>query len=432
MARDLITGLFNFEESKKEIIYLDIDQVIPSLENFYSMKESDILKMARSIEAVGEIKQPLLVKNLDNGTYEIIAGHKRRAGAMQLVNEGKNEYRNLPCIVEQENIDNELSLILTNATQRELSAFEKMKQVEILREYLEKNEIEGNKREIISELMSLSKSEVGRLENISRNLGDSLKEEFAAGTIATGTANEIASMPREQQEEVEKIIQEHGSIKMGEVKAIKSGVDDKEEDKPLAGQMKVEDYPGLLTEEMQQEKMERERKKLIEIYFEHCDFYKEKILNICLEANKSNVEKAKEIQKFLAPNGYSSEGSSVIDYTFRGYASGLRLGSLREKIDTQSYTYVQFLKYTEELFLEEIENLKRNKVSKSESISDSEFLHAIDVTWKKCLRDYELSLKNPEAIPRATLLKFRILKEAMDMYRSNYMAEKEAEDDTQF
>lgn len=50
----------------------------------------------------------------------------------------------------------------------------------------------------------------------------------------------------------------------------------------------------------------------------------------------------------------------------------------------------------------------------------------------KCLRDYELSLKNPEAIPRATLLKFRILKEAMDMYRSNYMAEKEAEDDTQF
>ena len=91
MARDLITGLFNFEESKKEIIYLDIDQVIPSLENFYSMKESDILKMARSIEAIGEIKQPLLVKNLDNGTYEIIAGHKRRAGAMQLVNEGKNE-----------------------------------------------------------------------------------------------------------------------------------------------------------------------------------------------------------------------------------------------------------------------------------------------------------------------------------------------------
>ena len=79
--------------------------------------------------------------------------------------------------------------------------------------------------------------------------------------------------------------------------------------------------------------------------------------------------------------------------------------------------------------MEEIENLKRNKVSKSENISDSEFLHAIDVTWKKCLRDYELSLKNPEAIPRATLLKFRILKEAMDMYRSNYMAEEEAKRD---
>lgn len=313
MARDLITGLFNFEESKKEIIYLDIDQVIPSLENFYSMKESDILKMARSIEAVGEIKQPLLVKNLDNGTYEIIAGHKRRAGAMQLVNEGKNEYRDLPCIVEQEDIDNELSLILTNATQRELSAFEKMKQVQILKGYLEKNNVEGNKREIISELLNISKSEIGRLEHINKNLAEPLKEHFENGKIATGTANEIASMSTEQQQKVDEIIKENGTIKMGEVKAIKEDKKDKEEDKPIEGQMQIE-----------------------------------------------------------------SERNS---------------------------------------------KMKRDIVD----VSDSEFMDALENTWKKAHRDYQMAIENPDAIPKKTFLKMKIIKEAMDMYRSNYKEEQEVE-----
>lgn len=337
MARDLITGLLNLsgvkESLKKEVVYLDIELVYPSLENFYSMKEEDILKMARAIEAVGEIKQPLLVKRTGTDVYEVIAGHKRRAGAMYLINEGKEEYRDLPCIIEEEGVENELALILTNSTQRELSAFEKMKQIEILKNYLEKNAVQGNKREIISELMNISKSEIGRLENINKNLTEPLKEAFESGKIATGTANEIASMSTEQQQKVDEIIKENGTIKMGEVKAIKEDKKDKEEDKPIEGQMQIEQYTEVLTDEMKQEIVERQ-----------------------IESERNS-------------------------------------------------------------------KMKRDIVN----VSDSEFMDALENTWKKAHRDYQMAIENPDAIPKKTFLKMKIIKEAMDMYRSNYKEEQEVE-----
>ena len=146
MPRDLINGLLNMNigqvnEKKVGIVYLDLDEVLPSDDNFYHIHDDDIKMMAYAIEAVGQIEQPLLVKKIaDSDKYELIAGHKRRAGANYLVEQGKGEYRTLPCIVKDESIENELSLILTNSTQRELTSFEKMKQVEILRNYIEKYE----------------------------------------------------------------------------------------------------------------------------------------------------------------------------------------------------------------------------------------------------------------------------------------------------
>lgn len=332
MARDLINSLLNMNigqasEKKIGIVYLDIDKVVPSDDNFYHINDDDIQMMAYAIEAVGQIEQPLLVKKIDSDKYELIAGHKRRAGANYLVAQGKEEFRTLPCIVKDESIENELSLILTNSTQRELTSFEKMKQVEILKNYIEKHEIKGNKREIISQLINLSKSEVGRLENISKNLTEPLKEKFEAGTIATGTANMIASMPVEQQEQVHEIIKENGTVKMGEVKAIKeeSAVEEKKEDKPIEGQMQIEDYPEVLTDEMKEEN----RKKKVE-----------------------------------------------------------------------------------------------------NDISDADFMNVLEKTWIFCCDNYERAAKNQSEIAKKDLLKLRIIKEALDMYRSNYKAEKETNYDT--
>lgn len=330
MARDLITGLLNINigqasEKKIGIVYLDIDKVVPSDDNFYHINDDDIQMMAYAIEAVGQIEQPLLVKKIsDSDKYELIAGHKRRAGANYLVEQGKKEFRTLPCIIKDESIENELSLILTNATQRELTSFEKMKQVEILRNYIEKYEIKGNKREIISSIINLSKSEIGRLENINKNLAEPLKEHFESGVIATGTANEIASMPPDKQQEVGKIIKEHGTIKMGEVKAIKEKL--LEEEQQIEGQMETHDYPECIPDE-----------------------------EIVAESTKTEKQ--------------------------------------------------------EESF-----------------VSDAEFRRMLEEVWKEAHKNYNLA-KKPNAVPKEVLIQLQILKEAMDMYRNNYIAEEEGKRD---
>lgn len=273
MARDLINEVLSISaQNNNGITYLDIVNVIPSDKNFYHIHQKDVEMMAYSIEAIGQIEQPLIVKQVDSNNYELIAGHKRRAGALFLVEQGKEEYRKLPCIIKDDKIENELSLIWTNSTQRELSSYEKMKQVEILRNYLEKYQIKGNKREIISKLINLSKSEIGRLENINKNLIEPLKKEFAVEKIATSTANEIASLKKEEQDKVLKILEDKGTIKQKDLKLLIKNETKVEEDIQIPGQINIEDYKdynphnGIKNESsilILYEELEREKEKLI-------------------------------------------------------------------------------------------------------------------------------------------------------------------------
>ena len=78
--------------------YLDVDDLVPSTENFYSM--SAIEELAFLIALSGGIKQPGLAVPLGGGKYRLIAGHRRRLASVLLVERGKQEYKKMPCIVE--------------------------------------------------------------------------------------------------------------------------------------------------------------------------------------------------------------------------------------------------------------------------------------------------------------------------------------------
>ena len=102
-----------------KIIALNVADLVPSEENFYSI--SEIEKLKRDIELAGGVKQNLTVTPMDNGKYKILAGHRRHQACMELVREGKTEYEFVPCGIEpkQENgemqaIREELLLITTN------------------------------------------------------------------------------------------------------------------------------------------------------------------------------------------------------------------------------------------------------------------------------------------------------------------------------
>lgn len=101
----------------------DIDDLIPSKDNFYSVE--DVQNLKQSIELLG-ILQPILVTK-ENDKWLIIAGHRRRIAIMQLVDEGKERFRNVPIMVKQTKnaILDRLALIMTNRF-REKTDWEKM------------------------------------------------------------------------------------------------------------------------------------------------------------------------------------------------------------------------------------------------------------------------------------------------------------------
>lgn len=69
---------------------LSVFDLVPSEDNFYSMREIGELKAA--IEIAGKVLQNLVVVPLGDGKYKVIAGHRRRLASIELVNGGKPEF----------------------------------------------------------------------------------------------------------------------------------------------------------------------------------------------------------------------------------------------------------------------------------------------------------------------------------------------------
>lgn len=224
------------EESKKEfeIVMLDVEDLMPSKDNFYQTE--NIEELAVSIELAGCIEQNLVVKPEAHGKYEVIAGHRRRLAALKLVNEGKEEYRKVPCTIktESDKIKDKLSLILTNSTARQLTDWEKIQQAKELKEILteykkaldeenkEKPKEEkvktGRMREIVAQMLNTSTTQVGRMEAIDNNLSNEFKEELAKGNINISTAHELSRKTEEEQVQAYAQYEEKGELHIRDVK----------------------------------------------------------------------------------------------------------------------------------------------------------------------------------------------------------------------
>jgi len=200
-----------------KIEYISVNNLIPSEENFYDIEHIENLK--QSIELSGGVKQNLIVTSLGaDGQYRIIAGHRRHKASKELVNEGKKEYEFLPCVVEN-NIDSDkeqLMLIMTNSTTRELSDFEKTRQAQMLKDILvkikKKENLPGRVREIIADILNTSPAQISRMESITKNLSQELTEEFKEQKIGISAAYELSKKPEQEQEAKYKEYKETGKI----------------------------------------------------------------------------------------------------------------------------------------------------------------------------------------------------------------------------
>lgn len=222
------------EESRKGIksdwkpVRVSVKKLRPSpgRTNFYHAEDKEIKDLAESIELVGLQQYPVIRPVEGTDEYEVIAGHKRRLAILRLLEEGKAEYEMIPCKVEMpDDIKNELVLIFTNSTQRERTDYEKMREIErvreLLAEYQKTHELTGRRQKIIAGILGTSKTKVGTLDNIHNNLIAPFVEEFAAGKISTSTANEIAGLEPGAQQALYGTYRETGQLTAKDAKAIK-------------------------------------------------------------------------------------------------------------------------------------------------------------------------------------------------------------------
>lgn len=249
-----------------EQLTLDVYDLIPSKENFYSVEYINDLK--QSISLVG-VLQPLLVKR-DGDKYRIKAGHRRRLACMALADEGQEKFRFVPCVIRQEaeeektgnvnTILDRLTLIFANGF-REKTDWEKMEealQTEALVLELRKEiSLEGRTRSILAEFTGIKEAQLGRYKAIKNNLCPQLMAEFKANNINISTVYELSGLSSEYQKRACEMYMENGILSISDAKTLKK---QEEAAQQIPGQMEwlERETPARQQEETEEEEYQEE------------------------------------------------------------------------------------------------------------------------------------------------------------------------------
>lgn len=191
---------------REQIEYIDIDRLASDTNNFYSLDGVD--ELAANIELVG-LQQPLRVRvsPIDANMYTIVSGHRRRAALLLLIKDGREDLREVPCIVEQSaesSAMQELRLIYANSDTRKMSSADISRQAERVETLLyqlkeEGVEFPGRMRDHVAEACRVSKSKLARLKVIRENLIPAFLTDWNAGNLSETVAYEIAKRDADYQ-----------------------------------------------------------------------------------------------------------------------------------------------------------------------------------------------------------------------------------------
>ena len=251
MAKFDLKGILS-QESRKEmdlpeqrIVYRSPEDLLPDKENFYNTE--DIADLKESIRSLG-LLQALLIEKRDDKDY-IIAGHRRQKCCLELLNEGDERFRKIPCVytvgtnmdVEDDDITRQIKLIQANSYRKKTGweeMTEALKMVDLVQELRKKTEMEGKSRDIAAGLLGTSSTQIGRYKSIRTNLSDDFMKAFKENNISLSIAEELSRLKLEYQRQAWEHYTERGSITLPEVKAFR---DLQEEHRDIPGQLTLEE-----------------------------------------------------------------------------------------------------------------------------------------------------------------------------------------------
>ena len=196
-------------EGRDQIEYIDIGLIDSDPGNFYELR--DIPDLAGDIETVG-LQQPLLVRPGEDGHVVLISGHRRKAALQLLVDEGKEKFRQVPCIRKTGGnaLVYEMQLIFANAHTRVLTNAEIGKQAARLEEIFyqlkeQGYEFPGRMIDHVAEACNIKRAKLGRLKKIEAHLAPCYKPLWGAGDLPEDTADALAGLPQDVQERIKRV-----------------------------------------------------------------------------------------------------------------------------------------------------------------------------------------------------------------------------------
>lgn len=196
--------------AREQIEYIDIDLLDDNPKNeIYAPWE--IPDLAGSIESVG-LQQPLVVRPGEGGHMVIISGHRRKAALRLLVDEGKERFRQAPCIRKdrEPELVEEMQLIFANAHTRELTNAEKAKQAlrleDIFYQLKEQGYVfPGRMINHVAAAFNIKRAKLGRLKKIETRLAPCYKPLWDAGGLPEDAADALSSLPKDAQERIKRV-----------------------------------------------------------------------------------------------------------------------------------------------------------------------------------------------------------------------------------
>ena len=194
-------------EEKEKIIQIEIERLRDFKSHpFHVIDDKEMSQLKESIKALGIIN-PLVVRPLMDGAYEIIAGHRRKYAAEQL------GYRKVPVIIRVMSDDEAIISMVDSNLQRERISYSekafayKMKNEAMKRKAGRKRsqidpKLRGKKTiEIIAEEGGDSPKQVQRYIKITELIPELLRQ-LDDEMIGFNPAVEIASLKKEEQKDL--------------------------------------------------------------------------------------------------------------------------------------------------------------------------------------------------------------------------------------
>lgn len=188
-----------------DIRNIDIKLLVPAKENFYKLDKMD--ELTDDIKEHG-LYHNLLVKEIEEGKYKIISGHRRYKSLLEL------NFTEVPCKIVDKNIndlDVEIMMIKANSTGRELNDDTKRIQINRLEElYKAKKrsgeDVRGKLRDKIGNDLGLSGSQVQKYMQLNKKLIPKLQKLLDNKEITFTNAFDYTKFDEEQQKNIYELL----------------------------------------------------------------------------------------------------------------------------------------------------------------------------------------------------------------------------------